>query len=94
MNLIEGRLERTEAGLVCAIGDQTLTVPEEVIRARPALQGYAGRVVGVGIRPEHIDDAVLAADGAGRPAPRADRRRQSCSASSYSRTSRSRRSQF
>ena len=60
MNLIEARLERTEAGLVCLIGTQTLVVPEELVRARPEIQAYAGRRVGLGIRPEHLDDAAHA----------------------------------
>jgi multiple sugar transport system ATP-binding protein len=60
MNLVEARLERTEAGLVCAIGRQMLPVPEELIRARPELQGYAGRQVAFGIRPEHLHDAAQA----------------------------------
>jgi multiple sugar transport system ATP-binding protein len=60
MNLIEARLERTEAGLVCLIGTQTLAVPDELVRARPEIQAYAGRRVGLGIRPEHLDDAAHA----------------------------------
>jgi len=56
MNLIEARLEGTEGGLVCVIGRQTLMVPEELTRARPEIQAYAGRVVGLGIRPEHLHD--------------------------------------
>lgn len=60
MNLIEARLERTEAGLVCLIGTQTLVVPDELVRARPEIQAYAGRRLGLGIRPEHLDDAAHA----------------------------------
>jgi multiple sugar transport system ATP-binding protein len=60
MNLIEARLEGSEAGLVCAIGDQTLLVPEELVRGRPAIQGYAGRTVALGVRPEHVHDAAQA----------------------------------
>jgi multiple sugar transport system ATP-binding protein len=60
MNLIEARLERTEAGLVCLIGTQMLVVPEELVRARPEIQAYTGRRIGLGIRPEHLDDAAHA----------------------------------
>jgi multiple sugar transport system ATP-binding protein len=60
MNLIEARLERTEEGLVCAIGQQTLPVPEELTRARPGLQAYAGRSIALGVRPEHVQDATQA----------------------------------
>jgi multiple sugar transport system ATP-binding protein len=59
MNLVEGRIDRRDAGLVCLVGDQTLAIPENVVSARPALAGYVGRTVAVGLRPEHLADAAL-----------------------------------
>jgi multiple sugar transport system ATP-binding protein len=56
MNLCLGRLEREGGETSCRIGDQTLLLPEAVTGARPALAGYAGRDVGVGVRPEHLID--------------------------------------
>jgi multiple sugar transport system ATP-binding protein len=62
MNLVESRLERGNGDLVCRIGEQALVVPPEVVAARPALEAYVGREIGVGIRPERLQDAALATD--------------------------------
>jgi multiple sugar transport system ATP-binding protein len=57
MNLVEAELGARDAnGLVARFGPHDLGVPEEVTAARPALRGYAGGRVGLGIRPEDIDD--------------------------------------
>jgi multiple sugar transport system ATP-binding protein len=63
MNLVQGRLERSDGGLVCRVGEQALAVPAEVAGARAALARYVGRTVAVGIRPEHLEDAALAGNG-------------------------------
>jgi multiple sugar transport system ATP-binding protein len=60
MNLVQGRLERSAGGVVCRVGEQALTVPPEVMQARPALGGYLGRTVALGVRPESLEDAALA----------------------------------
>jgi multiple sugar transport system ATP-binding protein len=57
MNMLEGKLEREGDGLVCRIGPATLSLPASVLSARPALAGYAGRTIAVGIRPETLDHA-------------------------------------
>jgi multiple sugar transport system ATP-binding protein len=62
MNMLEARLERTNGNLVAAVGEQRLAVDAEVLEARPALTGYAGRAVVLGIRPEHLEDAALVPD--------------------------------
>jgi multiple sugar transport system ATP-binding protein len=62
MNLVEARLERDGGGLACRIGDQLLALPAEVVRARPELDAYAGRTIGLGIRPEQLEDAALTGD--------------------------------
>ncbi|MCW2978101.1 MAG: transporter ATP-binding protein [Actinomycetia bacterium] len=54
MNLLEGRIERRDDRLVCTLGDRELPIPDELAAARPALAGYVGRLVAVGIRPEHL----------------------------------------
>ena len=64
MNLVEAQVERQNGGLVVRIGDQELPVPADVSSARPALAGYAGRKVALGIRPEQLEDAALVRDGA------------------------------
>jgi len=63
MNLLQGRLVRQGDGLVVDLGGQRLAVDEEVLRFRPALAGYEGRPVTVGIRPEDVEDAALVPDG-------------------------------
>jgi multiple sugar transport system ATP-binding protein len=56
MNLVEARLDRANGGLVARIGEQELSVPSEVTAERPAVEGYTGRAVAVGIRPEYVGD--------------------------------------
>ncbi len=64
MNVVEAQIEQTNGSLTARIGDQELTVPAEVSAARPGLQGYVGRKVALGIRPEELEDASLVRDGA------------------------------
>jgi multiple sugar transport system ATP-binding protein len=66
MNIFEGTIERRDGGLAVRLGDQELAVPADVAQARPALGGYAGRTLAVGIRPEHLEDASVARNGGGR----------------------------
>ena len=57
MNMLEATLEADGDGLVCRVGSATLKLPASVLSARPALAGYAGRSIAVGIRPEALDQA-------------------------------------
>jgi multiple sugar transport system ATP-binding protein len=66
MNLVEVRVERDDGKLVVDLGDQKLPVPDGVVQRRPALSGYVGRTLAMGIRPEHLTDAALSANGAAR----------------------------
>jgi multiple sugar transport system ATP-binding protein len=59
MNLVEVGLERVNEGLVCRVAGQGLGVPPELVRARPALARYVGKTIGLGIRPEQLEDAAL-----------------------------------
>jgi multiple sugar transport system ATP-binding protein len=59
MNLIEARIDRSDNGLACVVGKQTLAIPED--RAT-ALGPYVGREVALGIRPERIEHAALVPD--------------------------------
>jgi multiple sugar transport system ATP-binding protein len=63
MNLVEAQIESSNGGLVAKLGDQELTIPAEVASQRPALAGYAGRKVALGIRPEQLEDSSLVRDG-------------------------------
>jgi multiple sugar transport system ATP-binding protein len=67
MNIVEATVQQHDGrSLAVRIGDQELPVPQEVASRRPALAGYAGRKLAVGIRPEHLEDASLARNGAAR----------------------------
>jgi multiple sugar transport system ATP-binding protein len=59
MNMVVARLDVDDAGAAVSFGRYRLGVPEIVLRKRPALAGYAGRRVVLGIRPEDMDDAAL-----------------------------------
>jgi len=56
MNLVEAELAEQNGGLVARFGPHELGLPEELVATRPALRGYSGRRVALGIRPEDIED--------------------------------------
>jgi multiple sugar transport system ATP-binding protein len=62
MNLVEARLDRADGSLVCRLAGQELALPPEVVAARPRLDAHVGRTIGLGIRPEQLEDAALAGD--------------------------------
>jgi len=66
MNIVEADVMRGDGGVAVRIGDQELPVPEDVVRRRPALSGYAGRKLALGIRPEHLEDGILSRNGGAR----------------------------
>jgi len=59
MNMLDVTLERDGSALVANLGQSRLEVGQESLDARPALAGYAGRQVILGIRPEDMEDAAL-----------------------------------
>jgi multiple sugar transport system ATP-binding protein len=62
MNLVGADVERSNGGLVARFGEQRLAIPEQLAAARPALEGFVGRRLILGIRPEDIEDASLVAE--------------------------------
>jgi multiple sugar transport system ATP-binding protein len=60
MNLLMATLTSTNGSSQIEVGGYTLPVPAEVTSARPALAGYAGKKIILGIRPEDMEDAALA----------------------------------
>ncbi len=62
MNIMEGVLTRNGQGLQLALGDQSLAVPDDVLKRRPALEGYLNREVAVGVRPKDLEDAAVVSD--------------------------------
>jgi multiple sugar transport system ATP-binding protein len=63
MNLVQAELVRMNGRVEVRFGSIRLEVPSAVHGARPALAGYAGKQVVLGIRPEDLDDASLARFG-------------------------------
>ena len=62
MNLVKARVDRAgNDGAQLTIGSQALGLAASVLAQRPALAGYDGRDVAVGIRPEHTEDAEFGA---------------------------------
>ena len=57
MNVVEATLEQADGGLVARFGTHALELDGETLAARPALHGYAGRTVALGIRPEDFAEA-------------------------------------
>ena len=62
MNLYEARIDLTDGGATVLLGDTSLAIPPAVLAARPALRGYDGRSVIVGMRPEDFEDAAMVPD--------------------------------
>jgi multiple sugar transport system ATP-binding protein len=66
MNMLDATIEQSNGDLRAKVGDQAITLGGETLNARPALRGYVGKRVILGIRPEDLEDAALetgAADG-------------------------------
>jgi multiple sugar transport system ATP-binding protein len=59
MNLVESAIERRNGDFVAKVGDQELTLDEQLLSKRPQVEEYVGRQVVLGIRPESLEDAAL-----------------------------------
>jgi multiple sugar transport system ATP-binding protein len=62
MNMVEATVSRDDGVGATEFGGIRLTIPREVFAERPALEGYVGRSVILGIRPEDMEDASLVSD--------------------------------
>jgi multiple sugar transport system ATP-binding protein len=60
MNFVNADLSRRDGRLEAAFGNERLRIDDS--EARPALEGYVGRKVIIGMRPEHLQDAAIASD--------------------------------
>ena len=62
MNMVEATVTRANGGLAVDVGSQHLTLDEATLAAHPALKGYEGRKVVLGIRPEDLEEVSLEPD--------------------------------
>ena len=62
MNMVEATVERDDGSYVAKLGSQSLTLGEEAVKSRPALEKYIDERVVLGIRPESLEDARLEPD--------------------------------
>jgi multiple sugar transport system ATP-binding protein len=62
MNLMEATVSATDGSVTVDVGGFRLSVPSDAVARRPALRGYDGKKVILGIRPEDMEDASLVAD--------------------------------
>ena len=60
INMVEADLTRSNGGLAVSFGGHTLAVDGTLVR--PALDGYIGRTVLLGIRPEDLEDVRVVPD--------------------------------
>ncbi len=66
MNFFQGQVVHANGSVEVAVGDQRLPVDQKELALHPALAGRGGGNIIVGIRPEHLEDAALAAGEARR----------------------------
>jgi multiple sugar transport system ATP-binding protein len=59
MNLYDGKFTVGEHGGTVTLGSQTLAFGPALLDKRPALRGYDGKRLIVGIRPEDFEDAAI-----------------------------------
>jgi multiple sugar transport system ATP-binding protein len=59
MNIVHSSLAEKDGGVYASFGPVSLRLPGSLLAARPALRGYVGKPVVVGLRPEDIEDAAL-----------------------------------
>jgi multiple sugar transport system ATP-binding protein len=62
MNMIEATVTRADGGLAVDVGAQHLRLDDAVLSRSPALRGYEGRKIILGIRPEDLEEASLEPD--------------------------------
>jgi multiple sugar transport system ATP-binding protein len=62
MNMLDAVIESANGGLAATVGNQTISLGPEALENHPALKGYVGKKVVLGIRPEDLEDAALESD--------------------------------
>jgi multiple sugar transport system ATP-binding protein len=59
MNLVGADIARDNGSVLARFGEHRIRLDDDVLRERPALAGFDGRRVILGIRPEDLEDAAL-----------------------------------
>ncbi len=59
MNVVEAELHRESDGLRARFGPHDIRIDAGLAASRPGLEGYDGRTVVLGVRPQNIEDAAL-----------------------------------
>jgi multiple sugar transport system ATP-binding protein len=70
MNMVLATISRRNGSMFVKFGPHEMRIPKELAASRPALNGYDGRKVVLGIRPEDMEDAAnvsLPDDGSSFP---------------------------
>ncbi|HEX2236438.1 MAG TPA: sn-glycerol-3-phosphate ABC transporter ATP-binding protein UgpC [Actinomycetota bacterium] len=62
MNFASAKLDRSNGKISFKLGDQTVAISDAALRDRPGLEGFVGRELIVGIRPQDLEDAALSSD--------------------------------
>jgi len=63
MNVVEAELHSEADGLRARFGPHDIRIDAGLAAARPALEGYVGRRVVLGVRPQNVEDAALVDTG-------------------------------
>ena len=66
MNMLEAAVEKDGDGVALRVGPATLQLPRETLTDRPALAGYTGKTIALGIRPEALDESSARNGDGGR----------------------------
>src|ERR671936_12214 len=75
MNMLEATVSRQNGSTRIVAGEMSIDLSERTLAAHPALEAYESRTIVLGIRPEGLNDAALAAaDGQPRLRARAELR--------------------
>jgi multiple sugar transport system ATP-binding protein len=62
INLVEAELERADGGLWVKFGEHRLPIDDKLASRHSGLEGYVGKTVMLGIRPEDFEDIALEPD--------------------------------
>ena len=62
MNFATTKIEDSGGSLHFKLGDQTLTIGDDLLSKRPAVRNFVGKEVIVGIRPQDFEDAAVKTD--------------------------------